>query len=81
MTEPLPILIEDSVQIAWDFLERAGELDDGAVASRFLVDDIELMVRRGERRRLLLANRAIDDYRRFKHRRAMLGERELEPAT
>jgi hypothetical protein len=81
MTESLPILIEHSVQIAWDFLERAGELDDALVASRFLVNDIELMVRRGERRRLLLSNKAIDDYRRFKRKRAMLVTRGLEPAT
>ena len=66
MAEPLPILIAISVEIAWDYLERTGELGDAAVASRFLVDDVELMVRRGERRRLLLSNRAIDDYRRFR---------------
>ncbi|WP_051334365.1 hypothetical protein [Bradyrhizobium sp. Ai1a-2] len=77
MTEPLSILIEDSVQIAWDFLERTGELEDAVVASRFLVDDIELMVLRGERRRLLLSNKAIDDYRRFKHKRAMQVGREF----
>ena len=65
MTEPLPLLIETSVQIAWDYLERSGELGDAAVASRLLVGSIELMVRRGERRRLLLANKAIDQYRRF----------------
>jgi hypothetical protein len=81
MTETLPVLIEHSVQIAWDFLERTGELDDAAVASRFLVNDVELMVRRGERRRVLLSNKAIDDYRRFKRKRAMLFARELEPAT
>jgi hypothetical protein len=44
MLEPLPILIANSVQIAWEYLERAGELGDAAVASRFLVDDIELIV-------------------------------------
>jgi len=65
MTEPLPLLIETSVQIAWDYLERSGEFGDAAVASRFIVGSIELMVRRGERRRLLLANTAIDQYRRF----------------
>jgi hypothetical protein len=81
MTESLPVLIEHSVQIAWDFLERTGELDDAAIASRFLVNDIELMVRRGERRRLLLSNKAIDDYRRFKRKRADAGRAELEPAT
>jgi hypothetical protein len=37
MTEPLPLLIETSMQIAWDYLERSGELGDAAVASRFLV--------------------------------------------
>jgi hypothetical protein len=61
MLEPLPILIANSAQIAWECLERAGELRDAAVASRFLVDDIELMVRREERRRVLLSNKAIDD--------------------
>jgi hypothetical protein len=65
MTEPLPLPIETSMQIAWDYLERSSELGDAAVASRFLVGSIELMVRRGERRRLLLANKAIDQYRRF----------------
>ena len=66
MTEPLPLPIETSVQIAWDYLERSDEHGDIAVASRFLVGSIELlMVRRGERRRLLLANKAIDQYRRF----------------
>jgi hypothetical protein len=80
MTEPLPILIEHSVQIAWDYLERSGELGDSAVASRFLVDDIELMVRRGERRRLLLSNRAIENYRRFKSKRAIVVPHEAVPA-
>jgi hypothetical protein len=66
MSEHLSILIETSVQIAWDYLERTGELGDGAMASRFLADHIELMVRRGERRRLFLSNRAIDAYLRFR---------------
>lgn len=66
MTEPLPLPIETSVQIAWDYLERSDEHGDIAVASRFLVGSIELlMVRRGKRRRLLFANKAIDQYRRF----------------
>jgi len=36
--EPLPVLIENSIQIAWDYLERTGEIEDAAVASRFLYD-------------------------------------------
>jgi hypothetical protein len=31
-------LLEDSFQIAWEYLERTGELGDGAAASRFLSD-------------------------------------------
>jgi len=40
-------------------------LDDAMVAGRFLSDTIELMVRRGERRRLMLANKAITAYQQF----------------
>ena len=47
MTEPLPLLIEGSIEIAWDYLNRTGELGEPLVASRFLSDTIELMVRRG----------------------------------
>lgn len=62
----LAILIEHSIQIAWDYLDRSGELGDPDVASRVLMNSIEAMVRQGERRRLLLSNRAIDDYKKFR---------------
>jgi len=65
MTEPLPLLIESSIEIAWDYLIRTGELGDALVASRFLRDAIEVMIRQGERRRLMLANKAIAAYREF----------------
>jgi hypothetical protein len=65
MAEPLPILMENSIQIAWNDLERTGEFGDPEIASRFLVDTVEWMVRRGERRRLVLSNSAIDAYKRF----------------
>ena len=58
MPEPLPILIENSIQIAWDYLDRTGQLGEPEIASRFLLDTVELMVRRGERRRLMLSNKA-----------------------
>jgi hypothetical protein len=67
MAEPLPILMENAIQIAWDYLERTGELGEPEVASRVLLDTMELMVRRGERRRLFLSNKAIDAYKRFKN--------------
>lgn len=66
MTEPLPLLIESSVEIAWDYLERTGELGDAVLAGRILSETIELMVRRGERRRLMLANKAITAYQQFR---------------
>ena len=69
MDQPLPVLFENSIQIAWDYLERTGEIDDAFVASRFLSDTIGIMIRRGERRRLLLSNKAITAYQRFKQER------------
>ena len=69
MPEPLPILMEKSIEIAWDYLERSGELGEPETASRFLLDSVEEMVRRGERRQLVLSNKAIDAYRRFRMQR------------
>jgi hypothetical protein len=66
MTISLSQLLEDSFQIAWEYLERTGELGDGAAASRFLSDTIELMIRRGQRSRLILSNGAIVAYQRFR---------------
>jgi len=66
MTEPLPLLIDSSIEIAWDYLNRTGELGDQVHAGRFLNDTIELMVRRGERRPLMLANKAIAAYQQFR---------------
>ena len=72
MHEPLPILMESSIQIAWDYLERTGDLGDPEVASRFLLEAVEQMVRKGERRRLRLSNYAIDAYRKFADSRRCL---------
>jgi hypothetical protein len=65
-TVSLSKLLEESFQIAWEYLERTGELGDGAVASRFLSDTIEAMIGRGQRSRLALSNRAISAYQRFR---------------
>jgi hypothetical protein len=59
MSVSLSQLLEESFQIAWEYLERTGELCDAAAASRFLSDTIETMIRRGQRSRLALSNRAI----------------------
>jgi hypothetical protein len=37
MSEALPHLIEKSIEIAWDYLERTGEIADADEASRFLL--------------------------------------------
>jgi hypothetical protein len=64
---PLHSLFEDSVLIAWDYLERTGELEEPEeVASNFLLDSAEGMIRQGVRSRLLLSNRAITAYQRVK---------------
>jgi hypothetical protein len=65
MTESVPLLMENSIQIAWDYLEATGELGDAEVAARFLTDAVEIMILRGETRKLMLSNRAIDAYKRF----------------
>jgi len=69
MTEPVPLLMENSIQIAWDYLEATGELGDAEIAARFLTDAVEIMILRGETRKLMLSNRAIDAYKRFKAER------------
>ena len=57
------------IQIAWDYLEGSGDLGDPHVASKVLLDSVESMVRLGERRQLMLSNRAIDDYKKFRAER------------
>jgi hypothetical protein len=59
--------MEESLQIAWDYLERTGEIEDNWVASKYLGDTIELMIRQGQRSRLVLSNRAITAYLKFRN--------------
>ena len=65
-----PLLVESAVQIAWDFLAAAGELDDPAEANRFLTGKIEFMIGQGQRNKLVLSNRAILAFRQYKRARA-----------
>lgn len=60
----LSVLREQSIQVAWDYLERSGEIQDASSCSLFLSKYIEEMIRQGVRSRLLLSNRAIDQYKR-----------------
>ena len=57
-------ILEQSFNIAWDVLSRSGELSDPESSARYLVNEIDDMMKTGERRRLLLSNLAIDSYRK-----------------
>ena len=70
MDEPIPILMENSMMIAWDYLERTGQIDDPEFTSKFLLENVEHAVRMGERRQLMLTNRAISAYERLKEPKA-----------
>ena len=69
MSEPLSHLMEISIQIAWDYLEQTGEIGAPEVASRVLLKSVEHQVSLGERRRLMLSNKAVADYKRFRAER------------
>ena len=68
--EPL-LLMEDSVQVAIDFLERSGEIDDLDETFRFLVNQVGFMIAQGQRNKLLLANRAISAFQRYRRARTI----------
>lgn len=63
MTDTPRQIVEDSFRIAFDYLQGIGELGDVETAMGFLLDSIESQMKRGEHRKLMLANRAIDAYR------------------
>lgn len=59
-----PELRAQSFEIAWTYLDRSGLLSgEPREAARFILNRIDRMMLRGERRRLLLSNAAIDAYR------------------
>jgi hypothetical protein len=66
-----PLLLDESVKIAVDFLDRTGEIDDAGETSQFLVNKVSFMIAQGERNRLLLANRAIAAYQRYRKTRTV----------
>jgi hypothetical protein len=62
-------LLENAFMIAWEYLEATGELGEAEGAANELLDIIEAMIRTGERRRILIANTAIETYKRTRPRR------------
>lgn len=65
------ILVEEAIQIAWEYLDRTGEIDEPEACSRVLMYAVETMIRQGERSRLLLSNRAIRKYMEYKAARCL----------
>jgi len=74
--EKISQAVENAFMIAWEYLEATGELGEPEGSARELLDTIESMIQRGERRRILLANVAIDTYKR---RRLRGEERQGQP--
>jgi hypothetical protein len=72
-----PVLKQESLRIAWDFLYRANQVDDPAEAIRFLSRSIDVMMEYGVGNRLILSNLAISAYERFRSARTI----EIDPAN
>jgi hypothetical protein len=66
-----PLLMEDSIRVAIDFLDRSGEIDDFDETFQFLVDQVGFMIAQGQRNKLLLANRAISAFQRYRRVRTI----------
>jgi len=62
MSDTLQYMVAKSLEIAWDYLEGTGELGNPDRAAEYLLDTIEALIRHGERRPLLLSNKAIASY-------------------
>jgi hypothetical protein len=57
-------LIDQSFDIAWRVLLQSGDLGAPEASAKFLFREIvNIMMKKGERRRLVLSNAAIDAYR------------------
>jgi hypothetical protein len=66
MNAPISCLVSNAIHIAFEYLERSGELRNPEIAAEIMLDAIETLLRRGERRQLMLANRAIEAYQRYR---------------
>ena len=66
MSKTLQYNVAHSLEIAWDYLEATGELGSPDRAAEHLLETIDTLIRHGERRPLLLSNKAIASYQRFR---------------
>jgi hypothetical protein len=65
------LLMANAIQIALNYLQRSGEIDDFTETCEFLADRVEAMIRQGQRNRLVLANRAIAAFQRYRNARTI----------
>ena len=63
------LVAEQSFLIAWDYLERAGSIDDPDTAMAELGGEIMALLRKGECHKIRIANLAIGAYEK-RHARA-----------
>jgi hypothetical protein len=68
------LLLEEAFDIAWDYLDRTGEVEGVYTAGRIVSDIIERMIRRGITNKLLLANKAIDQFKLHKSNAVLIRE-------
>jgi hypothetical protein len=66
-----PLAMAKAMQIAMNYLERSGEIDDHTETLRFLADKMEAMMRQGQYNQLVLANRAIADFQKYRSARTI----------
>ncbi|OAF10098.1 hypothetical protein AYJ54_11420 [Bradyrhizobium centrolobii] len=69
-------VVENAFFIAWGFLEKSGELGEPDASANVILDTIEAQLKTGERRQLMLANRAITAYREHAARTRASADRE-----
>ncbi|WFU44728.1 hypothetical protein QA640_21095 [Bradyrhizobium sp. CB82] len=69
-------VVENSFYIAWNFLEKTGELGQPDASANIILDAIQAQLRAGERRQLMLANKAIAAYREHAARNRVAPEKE-----
>jgi hypothetical protein len=65
-------IIENSLHIAWNYLEAMGELGNTEVASQMLPDEIHGMMRRGETSPPDALKQGVEAYKKHSHRLALV---------
>ena len=63
MAEPPPALVKNLLEVAWNFLDALGEISDPQNTAEFLLRS-KSQILKGEKRTLMLSNRAIAAYQR-----------------